>query len=197
MRRDSQYSVVRRRPRPRSQMPSAACDDLGGERLQAASGGVRAPGPILQQGNVAKCSQEEWMELYLYFLESHSAEMRESARRSGRAVDRIVYFADFWGVVSSIFNHGIWRAMLLLKALVKKPATAEKIELFPGVPLGVRGTRPRGGCTRGLRGEEQNGIPPDRHRMTENENPHPADSKTLRHSLLVSRINSGRVVFLL
>lgn len=104
---------------------------------------------------------------YLYFLEMHFLKMRESARETGVVVDRIVYFADFQGVVSSIINRKIWKVILLLKDLVKSvechypeivshivlfnvprvasaaykvvrgfldPVTAEKIELFAGVP---------------------------------------------------------------
>jgi hypothetical protein len=125
-------------------------------------------GQFFSSGNATLMTEEEWEEAYLYFLETHFCKMRESAIKSGMAVDRIVYFADFSGVVSSIINRKIWKVIPLLKRLVKKveshypeivdhitlfnvptiasaaykvvrgfldPVTADKIELFSGVPL--------------------------------------------------------------
>lgn len=125
-------------------------------------------GQFFGSGNVGKVSSEEdWVTSYLYFLETHFLKMRESAQQSGKIVDRIVYFADFQGIVSSILNRKIWKVVPLLKLLVKTvechypeivdhivlfnvprvasavynfvkgfldEVTAEKIELFPGVP---------------------------------------------------------------
>jgi len=124
-------------------------------------------GQFFSSGNVSRVSHDDWTTYYLYFLEMHFAKMRESAKQSGKGVDRIVYFADFQGVVSSIFNRKIFKVIPMLKALVKTiechypegvdhitlfnvprvasaaynivkgfldPVTAEKIELFAGVP---------------------------------------------------------------
>ena len=125
-------------------------------------------GQFFSSGNATLMREEDWEESYLYFLETHFHEMRESAIQSGMAVDRIVYFADFSGVVSSILNRKIFKVIPLLERLVKKveshypeivdhitlfnvptiasaaykvvrgfldPVTADKIELFSGVPL--------------------------------------------------------------
>ena len=124
-------------------------------------------GQFFSSGNATLMTEEEWEESYLYFLETHFCKMRQISMRSGVAVDRIVYFADFSGVVSSIMNRKIWKVIPLLKRLVKKvenhypeivdhitlfnvptiasaaynivkgfldPVTADKIELFSGVP---------------------------------------------------------------
>jgi len=125
-------------------------------------------GQFFQKGHASAATFEEWMESYLYFLERHFVEMRRAAEATGRPVQRIVYFADFQGVVSSILNRKIWTIVPLLKHLVRTvechypeivdhiilfnvprmasaaynvvkgfldPVTAEKIELFAGVPL--------------------------------------------------------------
>lgn len=125
-------------------------------------------GQFFGSGNVARAPTEDWITSYLYFLERHFCEMRQSAIRCDKPVDRIVYFADFQGVVSSIMNRKIWKAIPLLKTITKTvechypeivdhivlfnmprvasavysfikafldPITAEKIELFPGVPI--------------------------------------------------------------
>ncbi|KAK1742196.1 CRAL/TRIO domain-containing protein [Skeletonema marinoi] len=125
-------------------------------------------GQFFSSGNAALMTEEEWEESYLYFLETHFCRMRQISMNSGVAVDRIVYFADFSGVVTSIMNRKIWKVIPLLKRLVKKveshypeivdhitlfnvptiasaaykvvrgfldPVTADKIELFSGVPL--------------------------------------------------------------
>ena len=125
-------------------------------------------GQFFSSGNATLMKEEDWIESYLYFLETHFSKMRQSAMESGIAVDRIVYYADFSGVVSGILNRKIWKVIPLLKRLVKKveshypeivdhitlynvptiasaaykvvrgfldPVTAEKIELFSGVPL--------------------------------------------------------------
>jgi len=124
-------------------------------------------GHFFGSGNVGKATQDDWMESYLYFLETHFFQMRNAAEESGKVVNRIVYLADFQGVVSSILNRKIWKVVPLLKHLVKTvechypeivdhivlfnvprvasavynfvkgfldPVTAEKIELFAGVP---------------------------------------------------------------
>lgn len=77
-------------------------------------------GQFFSSGNVNKVSQEDWIEYYLYFLELHFAKMRESAQTNGKMVDRIVYYADFQGVVSSIVKGKIWKVIPLLKVLAKK-----------------------------------------------------------------------------
>jgi hypothetical protein len=77
-------------------------------------------GQFFEKGSAGKVPQEEWMTSYLYFLETHFFKMREAAARSGQAVDRIVYFADLQGVVSSILNRKIFKAVPLLKALVSQ-----------------------------------------------------------------------------
>ena len=125
-------------------------------------------GQFFSSGNATLMTEEEWEDSYLYFLETHFCKMRQVSISSGVTVDRIVYFADFSGVVSSIMNRKIWKVIPLLKRLVKKveqhypeivdhitlfnvpavasaayrvvrgfldPVTADKIELFSGVPL--------------------------------------------------------------
>ena len=92
-------------------------------------------GQFFSSGNATKTSQEEWMASYLYFLETHFAKMRESAQSNGTVVDRIAYFADFQGVVTSIFNRQIWKVIPLLKVLVKAvechyPEIVDHIILF-------------------------------------------------------------------
>lgn len=124
-------------------------------------------GQFFSSGNAALMTEEDWEESYLYFLETHFCKMRQLSMSTGVTVDRIVYFADFSGVVSSIMNRKIWKVIPLLKRLVKKveshypeivdhitlfnvptiasaayravrgfldPVTADKIELFSGVP---------------------------------------------------------------
>mmetsp|Transcript_23028 Transcript_23028/g.42266 ORF Transcript_23028/g.42266 Transcript_23028/m.42266 type:complete len:331 (-) Transcript_23028:312-1304(-) len=92
-------------------------------------------GQFFGSGNVRQVSQEDWMTSYLYFLEMHFFKMRESAKQSGRAVNRIVYFADFQGVISSILNRKIWKVIPLLKSLVNTvechyPEIVDHITLF-------------------------------------------------------------------
>ncbi|KAL7540099.1 hypothetical protein ACHAWF_006592, partial [Thalassiosira exigua] len=101
-------------------------------------------GQFLLSGNATKVTHEEWTESYLYFLEGHFAEMRRAAEASGKAVDRIVYFADFQGVVTSVLNRKIWKVVPLLKELVKTvechyPEIVDHITLFnvPRVASGV------------------------------------------------------------
>ena len=92
-------------------------------------------GQFFSSGNATEMTMEEWEESYLYFLETHFNKMRQSAIDSGVAVDRIVYYADFSGVVSSILNRKIWKVIPLLKRLVKKveshyPEIVDHITLF-------------------------------------------------------------------
>ncbi|KAL7539278.1 hypothetical protein ACHAXR_009148 [Thalassiosira sp. AJA248-18] len=92
-------------------------------------------GQFFSSGNASMMSQEEWMTFYLYFLETHFAKIRESAKKSGRAVDRIVYFGDLQGVVTSILNRKIWKVVPLIKSLVKSvechyPEVVDHIVLF-------------------------------------------------------------------
>ena len=124
-------------------------------------------GQFFSSGNVARASPEAWTTSYLYFLETHYYRMRESSRRCGGAVDRIIYLADLQGVVQGILNGKILKVVPLLKSLVQTvechypelvdhivlfnvprlalgvykairgfldPVTAQKIELFPGLP---------------------------------------------------------------
>ena len=92
-------------------------------------------GEFFSSGNATKVSEEDWIESYLYFLEHHFRKMRESAMTSNQPVDRIVYYADFQGVVSSIMNRKIWKVIPLLKSLVKTvechyPEIVSHITLF-------------------------------------------------------------------
>ena len=92
-------------------------------------------GQFFSSGNGKKVSEEDWIESYLYFLEMHYAKMRESAKVTGKPINRIVYFADFQGVVSSILNRKIWIVVPLLKRLVQTvechyPEIVDHITLF-------------------------------------------------------------------
>jgi hypothetical protein len=125
-------------------------------------------GEFFSSGNCHQATDDEWIESYLYFLDSHFAKMRESAIASGEPISKIVFYADFAGVVTSILNRQIWSVIPLLQKIVNtvechypeivdtitlfnvpwvasalwsnvqgflNPATAAKVEIFPGVPL--------------------------------------------------------------
>ncbi|KAL9178803.1 hypothetical protein ACHAXT_003934 [Thalassiosira profunda] len=92
-------------------------------------------GQFFSSGNAIKMPQEDWMLSYLYYLETHFLQMRKAAERTGKSIQRIVYFADFQGVVSSIVNRKIWKVIQMLKALAKTiechyPELVDHIVLF-------------------------------------------------------------------
>jgi len=92
-------------------------------------------GEFFSSGNTIKVEIDDWITSYLYFLETHFMKMRQSAEKNGKIVDRIVYFADFQGVVTSIMNRKIWQVIPLLQTLVKTvelhyPEIVDHIILF-------------------------------------------------------------------
>lgn len=93
-------------------------------------------GQFFSSGNANKVEMDDWIVHYLYFLETHFKKMRESSKKmDGKVVCRIVYFADFQGVVSSILSRNIWKVVPLLKTLVSAveqhyPELVDHIVLF-------------------------------------------------------------------
>ena len=92
-------------------------------------------GEFLGGGNAQKCTESEWITAYLYVLEMHFAKMRESSQVNLVPVQKIMYYADFAGVVSSILNGKIWRAIELMRMIVNTverhyPEIVERITLF-------------------------------------------------------------------
>ena len=93
-------------------------------------------GQFFSSGNVTRVEIDDWIVHYLYFLETHFKMMRESSKKvGGKVVSRIVYFADFQGVVSSILSRKIWKVVPLLKRLVNTveqhyPELVDHIVLF-------------------------------------------------------------------
>lgn len=92
-------------------------------------------GQFLGSGHAKKCNDDEWITAYLYVLETHFAKMRESSQENRIPVQKILYFADFSGIVSSILNGEIWHAINLMRKIVNTverhyPEIVECITLF-------------------------------------------------------------------
>lgn len=92
-------------------------------------------GHFLGSGHAQKCSDDEWITAYLYVLEMHFAKMRESSQEHKIPVQKIMYYADFAGIVSSIMSGEIWKAINLMRKIVNTvekhyPEIVECITLF-------------------------------------------------------------------
>lgn len=92
-------------------------------------------GQFLGSGHAQKCSEDEWITAYLYVLEMHFAKMRESSQENKIPVQKIMYYADFAGIVTSILNGEIWHAINLMRKIVNTverhyPEIVECITLF-------------------------------------------------------------------
>lgn len=92
-------------------------------------------GQFLGSGHAQKCSDDEWITAYLYVLEMHFAQMRESSQENKVPVQKIMYYADFTGIVSSILSGEIWKAINLMRKIVNSverhyPEIVECITLF-------------------------------------------------------------------
>ena len=92
-------------------------------------------GEFFGSGNSQRASEEDWITTYLYFLETHFAKMRESAKEHNVPVQKIMYYADFSGINSAILSGKIWSSIGLMHKIVKLvechyPEIVEKITLF-------------------------------------------------------------------
>lgn len=75
-------------------------------------------GEFLSSGNCKLFTIEEWVDIYIWDLERHFPAMREASIKSGKPLEKYIYFGDVGGIVSGILNQSIWKVIPLLKALV-------------------------------------------------------------------------------